>query len=578
MRWRPLATALLLVLSPEAPGAGVVVLANDTGREIEATASAADGSTRRLTIPPRDLVVLNVAGSTTVTYVSRDRKASAACAEGSAYTFSGGSRSLRLEPLFTAGLARPAAVAPEGVVDPSPVATLPVKILVDDQEPAVRAVWEARLRKRVAAASEVLEKYCRVRLEVVAVGTWESSFEARDFDAQLADFERKVSVRPARLAIGFSSRPVPQKPSAAAPAQPLRSHILIGEYMPLAEYQRLEVLLHELGHYLGAVHSRDAESVMRQKTGIDRSMTKDFRVGYDPLNTLAMNTVAREAFGPRPPRKLGALSPAARSLLARLYRESARLVPEDPTSEAYIRLVDEVPSARPGAADPLVDGARAVVAAVVAASDEGAERDLSGDRQTERCVRAAAVAASKLPEGLRVQAFLLGLAVALDTSDVLRKAEATRGLWTRVEDDDEREERLRSVGTPTLHGRHALARHFVIAAALTSVAGARAAEPGGMVGDLFEAGGQRGFNFAEMAADLSGGAFARALAQDPAKLGVVADSFMAAGYVLPPAGIDGTLSAEEFSRRYGAFTDDRFRRRADEIRRRVARLPGYTAK
>ena len=75
---------------------------------------------------------------------------------------------------------------------------------------------------------------------------------------------------------------------------PLHPYILMREWTPTTEPGRLEVLLHELGHYLGAVHSPEPTSVMRRKLGDGRSVSLRFPVGFDPLNTLAMNLVVGE--------------------------------------------------------------------------------------------------------------------------------------------------------------------------------------------------------------------------------------------------------------------------------------------
>jgi hypothetical protein len=585
MAGRLFAIAVLLAVARPAAGSGVVVLANRTARDVTCTATAADGPPRRVSVPRGDVTVLTVAGSTTVSYVSDNRLQSARLEQGSVSAFVPAVDGISLESLLSTAPARaaPAAGDAQGMVAPPGMLVLPVKVLVDGQEPAVRAVWEARLRKRVAAASEVLEHHCGVRLEVAAVGTWNSSAEARDFATQLADFERKVPARAGQLAIGFSSRPLPPDPSTpyiAALPMPLRPHILIGEWFPLGETQRLEVLLHELGHYLGAVHTKEGDSVMRLTPGDGRSVAKNFHIGYDPLNTLAMNLVAREALRPRAGvRKLGAVSQPTRSQLAQLYKEAARLMSDDSTPEKFLRLLDDVPPARPARApDPMFDGARGVVAAVVAAADDAADARLSGDRVTELYVRAAAAAAGKLPEAQRVPAFLLGLAVALDTSELLRKAAPTQRLWGRVEYDDEREERLKQIGQPTLHGSQSLTRHFAVAAALTAVAGSKAADTGGIVRDLFDGEAGSSFNFAEFAAEQSGAALARALTDDPGRLSAVAAAFTVADYVASPAGLDDALSRDEFGRRYGSYTDDRFRQREADVRRRVAELPANKSK
>jgi hypothetical protein len=229
-------------------------------------------------------------------------------------------------------------------------------------------------------------------------------------------------------------------------------------------------------------------------------------------------------------------------------------------------------------ADPLVASARTIVAAVVSAADAAAELGLSGDRLTEHCVRAAAAAAIKLPEAQRVPAFVLGLAVALDSSDQLRKAPSTRALWGQVESDDERKLRLKQLGQPTVQGKHTLARHFFVGAALTVIAGSKAAEPGGIVRELFDADTAGGFSFAEMGAELAGAGLARALIEDASRLAGLAASFAIADYVPSPAGLDDEMTRDELARRYGSITDERFRQRENEVRRRIADLPAFRAK
>jgi hypothetical protein len=581
MAVRFLAAAALIALTGQARAAGVVVLANRSEQTVTGTASTAEGAPRRVAVNRGDLTVLRVSGATTFSYSSANRVQAARLEEDSAYVLTGGADGLRLETLYAGGTppGGPRKPAAEGALAPAPLATLPVKILVDAQEPARREVWEERLRKRLAVASEVLERQCRVRLEVVDVGTWNSSAEARNFEEQLADFERAVSPRPAALAIGFSGRRLSADRGGAKPAAlpvPLRPHILIGEWFPLSEVQRLEVLLHELGHYLGAVHAKEAASVMRVGPGGGRFAAKDSVIGFDPLNVIVMNVVAREALREPPVHKLGALAAAARGRLVRLYKEAARLMPEDASPEKFLYLLEDVPPPRPARTpDPLVDGARAVVTAVTSAADAAAELRLSGDRLTEHCVRSGAAAASKLAEAQRAPALLLGLAVALDSSDRLRKAAPTRGLWERVETDDERSERLKVIGQPTMQGSHGLARHFVVAAALTATAGSKAAEPGGLVWELFEPEAGGAFSFGELAAELAGAAFARSLADHPDRLEAVAATFVVADYVPAEGGPEAGLTRDEFAGRFGSFADERFRQRAKDVRGLVAGLPAY---
>ena len=107
----------------------------------------------------------------------------------------------------------PGLLAPASRLAPTPparprdaVCTIPVKILADDKEPTVRRIWEKRYRDRVAAASDIIERYCHVRFEVVVVGTWHSADGARELGQLIAEFERTVNPAPARLAIGFTGQ------------------------------------------------------------------------------------------------------------------------------------------------------------------------------------------------------------------------------------------------------------------------------------------------------------------------------------------------------------------------------------
>ena len=86
------------------------------------------------------------------------------------------------------------------------VGKIPVMILVDEDEPATRRIWEPRLRQRLAEASDIFERHCRIRFEVVAVGTWESDNSMVDFEKSLREFELEVIPAPAMLAIGFTSQ------------------------------------------------------------------------------------------------------------------------------------------------------------------------------------------------------------------------------------------------------------------------------------------------------------------------------------------------------------------------------------
>jgi hypothetical protein len=590
------AVLLGAALLPAAARAAVVVIANRAPRDVTFTISTAGDKVREHTVARGDLLALPVGGPVTLVYEAGGARHTYDLDANAAYFFAETPDGLGFSEIGSSGgdVRRTVAPAPQG--KPPAVITLPVKILVDEEEPTQPAVWEARLRKRVAEASAILERHCRVRLEVVEVGTWVSDNEAKDFPSLLRDFESKVTPRPARLAIGFSSQRLPlnpiDKPYLGGTRAPLHPFILLREWYPKSETEKLEVLLHELGHFLGATHSPEPVTVMRPKVGDGRSRVKGYRIGYDPLNTLIMNLVAEDA-APRRAGSLTQLAPATRQRLAQIYREVQRAYPDDATAPKYLTILGEADPERVAAAapagpaapaapaaapkDPLAEGARAVVSAINDAAAENRRRrePLRGDALTNLYVRRAADAAAKLPEDQAAGAFLVGLAVAVDDSLLVRNNPLTRALWHRVESGDERDDRLKVLGEPTVHGRHDFAQHFFVSGALTALAGAKAAEAAGILKELFDAEGTSGFSFADLAADLGGIAFANHVIDAPRRLEVLAASFAVADWAIKPDGLTDGLTKEEFAREYGSVDDERFKKAQADIQRRVRELPPY---
>jgi hypothetical protein len=221
------------------------------------------------------------------------------------------------------------------------ICSIPVKILADDQEPTVRAVWEKRLRDRLNAASDIFERCCRVRFKVVAVDTWAADQDISEFDQSVVEFERKVRPSPGRIAIGFTGHYKwdAGETHVGAIRGPLRSHILIREALVrVSEPERLEVLVHELGHFLGAAHSADGNSVMRPTLGDRRSCARGFRIGFDAPNTLAMYLIGEE-FRQQPLDRLRELSLSAKNPLRGIYAWLAQTLPNDPAAPKYKALL-----------------------------------------------------------------------------------------------------------------------------------------------------------------------------------------------------------------------------------------------
>ncbi|HEY7314240.1 MAG TPA: hypothetical protein VH643_33115 [Gemmataceae bacterium] len=238
----------------------------------------------------------------------------------------------------------------------------------------------------------------------------------------------------------------------------------------------------------------------------------------------------------------------------------------------------------------LADNARTVLAAIVKAAGEnhrlpqkdapGARAPFrrGGDDLTEYYVRAAAAAARRLPEKEAAPAFLLALGIALDDSTLLRDNFLTRSLWRRVETNEARKQRLAVLGSPALHGRHDLAQHFSVSAALTAVSGPAAAESAGVLKEVMDSRGGSGFSFADLSADFAGIAFARRLLDKPSRLADIEKGFRIGDYAISPRGLPEGMQAADFAKKYGSLKDERYLRLQEDIRKRIADLPGYRDK
>jgi hypothetical protein len=590
------AAALLLIGVSIPARAGVVVLANRTSRDITFTTA---GSAQQ-TVAPFEQAVLYVDGRVSVSYASGKAQRTYRLEPDTAYFFADLPDGVAISGIGAAGGEdKPVDFAPaksEGtLLKPPPVETIPIRILVDEEEPAARPVWEARLRKRVAGASDVLERTCRVRFEVASAGNWESDNKALDLPALLTDFEHKVPRGDTRLSIGFTSQRTPEGAGIVhlgGTRVPLHPYILMREWTPPTEPGRLEVLLHELGHYLGAVHSPETTSVMRPRLGDGRSVSLRFPVGFDPLNTLAMNLIASEVRSRRV-RSLAQLSAPTKDRLRRIYREVQTAIPDDPTPDKFLTLlgpppVKPEPPPAPRASE-LEDNARIIVAGIVKAAERN--RTLpdratpgtappfrrSGDALTEYYFREAAVVARDLPQGEAAPAYLVGLAIALDTADLFRRNPVTGGLWRRIESDEDRHRRLKVLGVPTMYDRHDSCQHFVDSAALVVVSGPLAAEAAGVLKELLDSQkGGSGFSFADLGSDLSGVTFGQELLAEPGLLLRLANSFAVADYALPPDGLVEGLTYQEFASRFGSVADRRFMQEQQKLRKRIRDLPAYS--
>ena len=554
---------LLLWATAESPAAraDVVVLANRTGSRIVARIKPVSGRPFDLQLPAGDVQPLFSDGRLYVEFATSEGTKRYLLDANSAYFF-GVSRDGRfgLQKIGLGGDRTTAEGRPlPGSAATAPIGVIPVKLLVDEDEPAKQIVWERRLRQRVAAASDILEKHCKLRLKVVAVGTWNSDNDTNEFYDSLAEFEREVKPFPARLAIGFTSQYHYQRGRThlAGTRGPLQQHILIREWsQQVSEPERLELLVHELGHYLGASHSPEQDSVMRPVLGDRQALQAGFTIRFDPVNTLIMAMLGEE-IRRRGVQSFASLSEGSKRRLRQIYGALSLAFPADPASKQFVRIVDTA------TVSPLVAGTKRVLQEIVRAASAnhklpkvgqaaaGQQARREGDELTEYYVRHAAHAADSLSEEIGPTALLLALGIGLDDSSELLKHPKTMNFVAAVESPGERTVRVLLLGEPTLCGRRDLARHFFLSAYLTVVLGSRETDSLGLAKEMVDTHNSSGFSFADLAANRAGSAFAGGVLDKKFSLPMLVQGFLVGHYMPSVDGLPEKLSATQLTAEFG---------------------------
>jgi hypothetical protein len=566
--------------------ADVIVLANRTAQIVSARFVAVAGEAQQLTLASGETTPVFLDGKGEVTFPSKGIPVHYAIDANCAYYFGrspDGRIDLQKIGLGDDGTAAEGRKLP-GSAGRAPTVFIPVKILVDEEEPARQPIWERRLRARVEAASAILERHCRVGFRVTAVGTWKTNNATTDFFDSLAEFEHAVNPSPARVAIGFTSQfPIARgRMHMAGTRGPLHSHILVREGSPeINEAERLEFLVHELGHYLGAAHSPEWQSVMRPVLGDNRAGRSDFRIQFDPVNTLAMSMVCEEIRRSNLT-KISQLNYVTRRRLAQIYRELDRALPDDPAGMQYARLMktDETPVAAAARqvvqkiSSAAVDN-RALPTIATGNATQTIRRE--GDVLTDYYVREAARATSGQPGDVAPQAFLLGLAVGLDDANSLATIPGLGSQLRVVEAPSERTIRLTALGKPTVRGRLDLIQHFFTSAYLTSVSGAETVQTAAVDRAVQDADRPGGMSFKVLAADRAGCRFGKNVIEKRLSLGKLAATFSVASFMPDVAPLPEGVSTKDFAAQYGTKTDPRFLKKLREIDDRTMILPGYEA-
>ena len=290
------------VLSLPVIGAETTILNNRTERPVRIRFQADPVEAAEFTLVPNASVPLSLNGSVKLWYAGASGGGSDTLWPNHIYRFNDvepGRIALQRIPISGPQTIPPR--YPKGELVERKPWPLRIKIAVDDDERTRKATWEKKITERIEAASKLFEYFCGVKLEIVAITRWESKDSIRDFNLTLSEFEAKVPVKPAQLVIGFTSQYDVNigRQRLGGTYGPLRSHILIREHGPrIGESERLEVLLHELGHYLGAAHSASRTSLMRPVLGDGQSNARSFQLTFDPINLLVMNLVSNQIDAP----------------------------------------------------------------------------------------------------------------------------------------------------------------------------------------------------------------------------------------------------------------------------------------
>ena len=477
---------------------------------------------------------------------------------------------------------------------------LQVKIAADSSHPARPELWEKEYRDRIAAASAILKAQCNVTLKVVSVESWTVPKEADDVQELLVDFQQKVPAKPASLVIGYLNQAINVKkkdqsawPSPYCNQGPVQSHILLRDGYPRSENGKLEYLVHDLAHYFGAVHTSDPISNARQELNNGLAESTKFRIGFDPLNLLAMNIWANQMRVGNV-RSWEDLDPISRQRLTVIYKTLRRAMPDDKLVANHIVTLGNLDGSMtpdtvlPQMAQPEIaqissesEAVRAVVQAITIRADElhlvsaNGPNKFQGDALTSEYIRVAANAALTVDAKHRASAFLIGLGIALDHSSLLRDNPLTGKLAKAAETDAERRLRLSVLGSPTLAGRRDSCQHFAISAALTQVVGATIARTAGFAKEAKDMTTSSGFSFADIAADLAGIRFAQLVKDDPALLNNFAKQFQIDGYIPDIKDYPEGMDRQAFQSKFGSTRDKRFIEQVNAIEKAIETLPNY---
>lgn len=593
--------------------AAVLVIANGTTTAISFTIDRGNGVPDPISLEAGETKPFHVARHANLKYSVATKPTTVRLDAFTAYIFAKEKGALVLRGIDLVGKPIPLGGTPERLTDPPAPLPIKLKLYADDANPFAQAVWEPKLRKRMEKAAAVVSAACGVQFEIVSVGKWKSDPDESTLEKLLTDFEDKVKFEPGVLHVGFTHR-IPVKANDTSVTTigkslaPFRPHLLIRDGAVKSESEQTELLAHELGHWLGAVTTPDADSVMRTKLGDGRAVLTSFKIRFDPLNTLAMNLWVAERAGGKV-KTWQDLKPETQGRLARIYDTLAKADPGEKQCEAITALIaaqnpaDAVvvanPNDRPAVERPAGDrppmagnpapnakpkntkeeAVRRVlkgisIRALDNAAKPAAER-LKGDDLAVQLIKTAADVAMAEDEAMQVPAFAVAIGIGLDDSTILRNNPLTKSLCSSVESEDEFKERTAAISSASLHTRRDLCQHFVVSCALTDLVGPDLAKQAGLAKELQDMKGTSGFSFCDLCVDYGGVEFVERMKKDKHLLSRVRLQFRVKDYVPTIEGLTENLSSTAFTSQFGSIYDPRYKAAVAEIQKRVQSLGGY---
>ncbi len=363
-------SALLLAIAgraqPQSAEAAVVVFANRTEAAVKFGLRPVWGQSREYSLDPGKVLPVNVPDTVELTYAREAEEVSQPIDPNTVHTFVVKDEKLVVEPIRFSQSPGTGWLYVEGRRGPPSAVVVPVKILADEEHAQAQGDWQSPLRNRLDAASKAIEPYCGVRFQVAGAGTWKSDDEQSDFGRLEAQFRREVAVDPAWLAIGVTGQfqISEEHPLGHADRRPLFAHLLLPKVQGgLSDADQLALLVHELGHFLGAVHSPEETSVMRSPVPQEKEKEKEkvqrlpSGADFDAVNTLVMNLIAEE-IRLRRVRDVGQIERNTRRYLAAIYREIGGKVRNDRQAYHAAESLREPVLSGPRYTGAWVDGSR----------------------------------------------------------------------------------------------------------------------------------------------------------------------------------------------------------------------------